>query len=279
MNVFFFHAGNQPYLETAIRHATQDNKVILIGDESNSHLGALEKVTHVYLGDCSKDVDRFLSLYKHLHTGGKQFEEWCFIRWFAIRNVAEQLGLTEAFYSDSDNLIYSDLNEVYIQNDSPSLALSVPAYQPPYRHSATGEVSYWSYDKLNEFCNFILNIYEDEFDFGLLTDKWAYHLENNLAGGICDMTVLWHFCNENSHKVITKILSGNTTFDHSINNASNYENDEYLMENGLKKIEFIDGNPYGFNLIHQKKVRFHNLQFQGNTKHLMESYVRDNNSR
>jgi len=93
------------------------------------------------------------------------------------------------------------------------------------------------------------------------------------------MTVLWHFCNENSPEIITKILLNDTTFDHSINNSCNHENDEYLMENGLKKIEFIDGEPYGFNVLQQKKVRFHNLQFQGNTKHLMDNYVRYNKSK
>lgn len=279
MNVFFFHSGNQAYLETAVKHASYKNNVILIGDKTNSHLGNIPKVQHIELDNCRDDVDRFLSVYKHLHTGGQKFEEWCFIRWFAVRNVAKKMGLESVFYSDSDNLIYSDLDEVYEEIGKPELALSVPAYQPPYRHAATGEVSYWSYDKLNEFCDFILNIYEDEFDFGLLMDKWSYHVNNNLPGGVCDMTVLWHFCNENSPEIITKILLNDTTFDHSINNSCNHENDEYLMENGLKKIEFIDGEPYGFNVLQQKKVRFHNLQFQGNTKHLMDNYVRYNKSK
>jgi len=89
------------------------------------------------------------------------------------------------------------------------------------------------------------------------------------------MSLLWHFTNITAHTVLTTVLNGNTTFDHSINNSCNHKNDEYLMEGGLKKIEFIDNTPYGYNMICNKNILFHNLQFQGNTKYLMKDYVRN----
>ena len=279
MNVFFFHSGYQPYLELTIRQASLQNKVFLIGDSSNMFLGNIKNVTHVLLNDYKEDVDRFLSSYHHLHTGGQAFEEWCFIRWIAVRNVAKEFNLDTIFYSDSDNLIYSNLDDVYRDIERPSFALSVPKYQPPYRHSATGEVSFWKYEVLDEFCSFMLKMYEDPFEFGRLLEKWNWHKTNNLAGGICDMTVLWHFTNIKKHTILTDVLNNNTTFDHSINNSTNYEDNEYLMENGLKKIDFIDDIPYGYNLLLNKKIRFHNLQFQGNTKHLIKKYVRNNTYR
>lgn len=279
MNIFFFHSGYQPYLELTVRQASFRNKVFLIGDHSNKMLGNIENVTHLLLDDYGEGVGDFLSHYRHLHTGGQAFEQWCFIRWIAVRNVAKDYNLGTVFYSDSDNLIFSNLDDVYREIDKPSFALSVPKEQPPYRHAATGEVSFWDYEVLDEFCNFMLNMYEDSFEFGKLLDKWNWHKANNLAGGVCDMTVLWHFTNIKKYSILTDVLVNDTTFDHNINNSANYESNEYLMENGIKKIEFIDGAPYGHNLLLDKKIRFHNLQFQGNTKHLIRDYVRDNTSR
>lgn len=275
MNIFFFHSGNHDYLQLALQQASLKNNVFLIGDDSNASLGKLKNVTHLNLKDYSLDVERFLSCYKHLHTGGRKFEEWCFIRWFAVRNVAKALKLENVFYTDSDNLIYSNLEEVYKNIGEPAFSLAVPKDQPPFRHAATGEVSYWKYEVLDHFCHFLLNMYEDSFEFGRLLQKWDWHRTNKLPGGVCDMTLLWHFTNIVEYKVLTTVLNGDTTFDHSINNSSNHENNEYLMENGLKKINFENDQPYGYNVIYEKNILFHNLQFQGNTKHLMKDYVRN----
>jgi len=274
MKTYFFHIGYQEYLKTTIEQASKNNDVILIGDESNKHLGSINNVQHVHLKDHYEGVERFLSLYKHMHTGGQKFEEWCYIRWIAVRNVAVSIKCDNLFYGDSDNLIFSNLSEVYDSIGKPELALAIPERQPPFRQSATGEVSYWSIEALDRFCSYLIDLYEDPFEFRKLVEKWNYHKGNNLPGGVCDMTALWHFTRKNKAMIITDLLPDNTTFDHSINNPANYYDDEYKFSNGVKEIEFINNVPYGYNLRHDKKVRLHNLQFQGNSKILIDRYKR-----
>ena len=46
MKVTFFHLGFAPYLEHVLRQSSSLNPTILIGDNSNSHLGAIDNVTH-----------------------------------------------------------------------------------------------------------------------------------------------------------------------------------------------------------------------------------------
>tara|TARA_A100001515_G_scaffold144096_1_gene147116 strand:+ start:2559 stop:3386 length:828 start_codon:yes stop_codon:yes gene_type:complete len=274
MKTFFFHAGFQPYLKTTIEQASRKNDVVLIGDNDNEHLGNLNNVRHIHINECYQDIEKFLKLYKHMHTGGQKFEEWCFIRWIAVRNAAKMMKCDDIFYGDSDNLIFSNLSDVYSAIGKPNLALAIPKKQPYFRQAATGEVSYWSLGMLDKFCNYLIEMYNDSFEFRKLLEKWNYHKNNNLPGGVCDMTALWHFTRRNKAMIITNLLPDGTSFDHSINNPANYYDDEYKFSNGVKEIEFIDNKPYGYNLRHDKKVRLHNLQFQGNSKILIDKYKR-----
>ena len=274
MKAFFFHSGYQNYLKTTIEQASKNNEVILIGDDSNEHLQNIKNVEHVHLKNHYEEIEKFLSLYKHMHTGGQKFEEWCFIRWLAVRNVAKSIKCDNLFYGDSDNLIFSNLSKVYNDIGKPELALAIPERQPYFRQSATGEVSYWSFEMLNKFCNYLIQLYDEPFEFRKLLQKWNHHKSNNLPGGVCDMTALWHFTRKNKAMIITDLLPDGTSFDHSINNSANYYDDEYRFSNGVKEIEFINNEPYGYNLKHDKKVKFHNLQFQGNSKVLIDRYKR-----
>ena len=107
-----------------------------------------------------------------------------------------------------------------------------------------------------------------------MTEKWRWHVTNKIDGGICDMTLLWHFVQDKKISILTDVLNDGSTFDHSINQSSNYRENEYEFENGIKKIMFQDSLPYAFNLLQNKKVLFHNLQFQGNSKNLIQNFIR-----
>ena len=275
--VVFFHIGYQKYLELCIRQTSKNNKVILIGDSSNKFLGDIDNVIHysVETLECNM-FKQFMGAYKHMHTGGVQFEIFCFVRWLAVRNLVKKLGLKTIFYTDSDNLIYSNLEKIYEDLGAPKLGIAVPQDQPPYRYVATGAVSYWNIEILDNFCQYILDFYTDSQKFKILEEKWDWHQQFGMAGGICDMTILWHFAQEQEHKVITKVSKNNSTFDLNINTAINYyySIDEYETKDGVKNIFFVDDRPYCKNIITNENILFHNLQFQGNSKHLVEKYVR-----
>lgn len=275
MKVIFFHLGFVPYLKHIIKQSALRNSTILIGDDSNVHLGSIDNVVHFNYNNHNKDVQRFIDAYQHLNTNSKNFEILSFIRWICLRNVMQACSLDIAFHSDSDNLIYSSIQEAYTDFGKPELGLSIPDHQPHFRWSATGEVSYWKLDKIEAFCEFLFSLYEDKSKFTkFLESKWNYHLQNNMAGGICDMTALWHFTQLiSSATILTAISSKDSSFDHSINNSTNHLDNEYRMSKGIKEIKMKNNNPYAYNIIHDKKVKFHNLQFQGSSKNLIPSYI------
>ena len=276
--IIFFHTGYQEYLELCLRQAALKNEVILIGNAANAHLGQLNNVSHYMMTDFPEQVQQFLDNYVHLHPGGKVFEILCFVRWIVTRNVMKKYGINNVFYSDSDNLIYSDLEKVYEQHGRPKFSLAVPQEQLPYRHQATGAVSYWDFDTLNEFCYFIIECYTNPKKFALLEEKWNWHHKSGVGGGICDMVVLWHFLKDREHEVITRVMPDKTTFNININEPTNYyySKPEYEMQNEqIKKIVFKDNMPYCKNILSGENVMFHNLQFQGlAAKSLVKDYVR-----
>lgn len=274
MNVVFFHLGPQPYLEVAIRQAAAFNKVILLGDESNSFLGDIDNVYHVNFNELNSEVDRFTNNYIHLSNNSLNLEISSYVRWIYIRNLMRSTKMSICFHSDSDNLIYSDLEEPYKFLGSPNFALSVPYNQPEFRWSAAGTTSFWSLEVLEGFCEFLFSLYEDKDKFkNLLETKWRHHQENNVAGGVCDMTALWHFSQITPpDKILTKATDYHFTFDHNINTSENHFRDEYRLTNGLKDVTIKDGHPHSYNLISNENIKFHTLHFQGQSKALMSSF-------
>ena len=274
--VVFFHFGYPDYLELCINEARKNNDVILIGDRANSTLSSLEKVEHYDADfDNCKFTKYFLDAYRHMATGGEKFELLCFMRWAAICRVSKKIGLETVFHSDSDNIVYSNMSDIYDKIKNPRMALSVPQNQTEFRRSASPNVAYWNVEELESFCHYMLDSYLDPVKYNSLKEKWDWHQKNKKPGGVCDMTVLWHYAQENNHTVLTKLWDDNTTFDHNVNVSSNYDSlvNEYELRNGIKNITFMDGKPYCKNTITGREVQFHTLHFQGNAKSLIQDYV------
>ena len=225
MKLIYFHIGFQDYLSLSIKQAALHNDVILIGDDTNKKLRSIPNVEFFHYKDLSQDFDLFIKKYQHLSFNNFDFEKLCFLRWIAARNLCNLLGLDVFAFTDSDNLFYIDLTEVHEKIDRPSLALAVPNDQPQHRNAATGEVSYWSKDKINLFCEFLISIYSSgEKITEFLLPKWNWHQKHSKPGGINDMTLLWFFSRKHEHKVITKVHSNTFTIDHNINSSDNFFN-------------------------------------------------------
>jgi hypothetical protein len=272
--VVMFHLGYQPYIELCVKQASINNKIIFVGDKSNQPLGDIQNVEHFLIDDYNQGVDKFVENYKHMATSGLEYTKVCFTRWFYCRNVLKSLSIDRFFHSDSDNLIYSNIGEVYDHLGRPDLSLSVPMNQPIFRDSAAATTSFWTMNILEDFCNFMLECYTDKDKLDLFEDKWDWHQEQNLQGGVIDMTALWHYVQDSEHSIITKAYNDEESFDHNMNSSENYFPNEYQMEGGFKKITFLHGQPYGHSLVLNKKIKFHTLHFQGSAKRLMSNYMR-----
>jgi hypothetical protein len=256
--VVYVHYGNIPgYLKRSLQNATQYNKTVYLITDTRYWQ---DKVKCISVKKYKKDVDVFESAYTHLSTNSAEFEKICIARWFILRNFMEDQKIDVCYYADSDVMIYDNLSKIYESYSEYDAAFSMSESQENYRWAASASCSYWKIGIINKFCEFVLNAYKSDKK-ELMEEKWAYHVNNNLAGGVCDMTLLYLFSKEINYYSLSKIKD-QVTFDHNMFDSSNYYINEYEMEQKqvdgpyLKKIEWINGQPYGFNKMTGGKVRF-----------------------
>ncbi|PSQ88414.1 MAG: hypothetical protein BRD45_06380 [Bacteroidetes bacterium QS_8_64_10] len=275
--IIFIHQGYNWYLNFSLRQAQASNPeadIILIGDHTNDKF---DFVRHVDMADYDDEAKDFADVYEHLTTNRYRRALVWSQRWFIMKAVLEQFGIEKAFVADSDVLIYSELAQI---EDSwfkkCSLGLVIPEHQENYRWNASPEVSYWTQESLSNFCTFLMNSYTRPELKAKYKEKWRYHQESGKPGGVCDMTSLYLFAQDQFPEPVanlTEVREG-ATFDCRINRAENRFKNEYQMQGNEKKIDWKGGAPYGQNVRLGQKVRFHTLHFQGHAKHLMPSFYR-----
>lgn len=266
--VVITHRGNQEYFQLVVRQALSYNeRVILIGDESNENTPGVEYYPEREF--YASAVEFFERRYIHMHSGPLNRERACFTRWLLIDEMARRLDFPVVFTCDSDLMLYTNVSaaEPLGMYD---MACSVPTFQPEFRWSASGHVSYWRRDVLTKFCGFINYTYTNPEAFQHLKSKWVWHQETNKLGGICDMTLLWLFIqNESGVYIDLATPVRGTVFDHNFN-----EGGRYRMARGVKEIEWRDDQPYGYDWETSSWVRFNAIHFQGVAKKVLKQYFR-----
>src|SRR6185312_5570076 len=188
--IIYIHFGKVPdyFIKSINSAAVYNENIILLTDTDFKHQG----VTVFKVNLFNKDIDSFISVYKHMSTNTREFEEICIKRLFILRNFMNQQNIDVCYYSDSDVMIYDDLGVVYQQYKDYDAVYTLPQNQDDYRWVASACCSYWKKQTINEFCEFIIESYTGKGK-ELLDEKWKYHVDNNIAGGICDMTLLYLF--------------------------------------------------------------------------------------
>ena len=261
--VIFIHKGDHDYLTVAIEQAKLRNEQVVLLHEPKGLWG--------------KD-------YEHMNTNLPGFEVFCFQRWFSLLEWMDETNREEAFYCDSDVMLYCNVTEVVRSWPPCTVSFQVPYEQWAYRWGASAHCSYWTHDELAAFCQFIDCTYKG--DKMRLKEKWQWHRETGTPGGVCDMTLLYLWLEERGMEGFVnnaQVIDG-TTFDHNINVAENYWPQEYRMLDGMKEAWMsthprimplsvgIDA-PWGYNNELNAKIIFHALHFQGlHRKQLMKEY-------
>lgn len=272
--VFFTHYGN-PYVEIAVRQAQQYNsRVVLLGDE-------FSEITNVeyypYQQYANQKTLHMVSVYQHMHTNPNvAHRRYGYLRFFHVLNFMKDHQLQRIFLGDSDLLLYTDVTKIADAWGTHEVLLCIPLNQPEYRWSVSAHASYWTYERLSTFCDFVLQMYTTNTGLQRLQEKWQWHQDTNTPGGICSMTLLYLFCQQYP-KLVGNLLRPtglpSHAFDLSINTAENLYLDEYeaiqhpdAPHGKFKQIEWKDQQPYGYNLRLQQTVHFDGLHYQGGAK-------------
>ena len=275
--VIFTHFNQQPnYLKFALESAASFNeKVVLIGDESNklcwkNHWNTTPIESYKY--------QHFQKNYVHMSTNPQQFEIFCFKRFFYLEEWMKTNDAKQAFLLDSDIMTFSN----YTTELSPILlndyiaSLMTCENQDNFRWASSPHFSYWTLEALEDFTSFCREAYGNKEIREKLEQKFKWQVDNNQAGGICDMTLLYLWSKDKPKIAnLSRVMNG-MTVEHCINISTNYFEDEYQMQMNAKKITFKNGVPYGFNKVLNQEIRFLCIHCQGASKGLMKFFYYQN---
>jgi hypothetical protein len=265
--IIFIHWSNSDYLKYSFAQARRSNPgstIYLLSDFSDPTHNCVE---YHSLFDYFHEAAEFKHVYKHYSTNGYHYELINFQRWFILQDFLTANKLQRCLYLDSDTMLYVDVTE-----DSKKFA----NFDFTLSQMTSGCTFFLNrVEALSDFCNFLLDIYtlKDRYHYDKMVGHFTARRINRLPGGVCDMTA-FQLYNELRFGEIgeaAQIIEG-SVYDPAITSpAPGFE-----MENGIKKIIWREGIPYGKHVRTGKEIKFNSLQFQGRTKHLMNQYYSGN---
>ncbi|MGA0558590.1 hypothetical protein ACO2Q8_18155 [Larkinella sp. VNQ87] len=273
--IVFVHQRYSYYLEFTLRQAAYsnpDSPIHLLGDEENNRFPFIKH--HLIADYRSSDADRFKQVYIHNSPNSYDYELFCFVRWYLVKELMRREGYTEVFVADSDVMIYANLStyvrEAGLQNYIAAFNVGVD-YQ--WVRSSSGHSSYWTWEGINRFCDLAIDLYTEPRLMAFMDQIRAEKIIKNDRAGISDMTALYVFYEEETGRIrnLSESVNGGA-FDHNICMATNFNLDEYEFGLGRKKIVMKQGRPIAYNVILKQEIILHTLHFQGNSKNIVHRY-------
>ncbi|MBK8350461.1 MAG: hypothetical protein IPL21_01800 [Saprospirales bacterium] len=226
---------------------------------------------------------QFEKVYQHFSTNPHYFEFTAIEKYFFSIGTHEKSAIRKntlhRFRFAAFGNVTKVINKYYDSYDFCS-CLTQQEYDDFY-WSASGHLSLWSRQALEEFCDFILKVYTEESQIENLKIKWQWHLDNNISGGICDMTLIYLYLRETKLKTgnFLSVLDNQFSFDNALKGNLGEFPDEYemkysfLLGNFSKKISFKNGSPTCYNKLYQKDILLYFLHYQAEAKRLMPMLV------
>lgn len=269
--IFIHHEGNSQYLKEVINQAEEYNEcVILFGDKSNAYM--TEKwvdVTNFH----SNLWDEFMSVYENMSFYSYDYAVQIFKRFFVFYDYIEESNLDGFICLDSDVLVFVNFSTLELIKKYKT-ALCVPYDQSNMRIAAGAGCSYWTKESLKSFIDFC--IYTYKHDRGWLLEKYQYHIDNNMPGGVCEMNLLYKWYIQHEDETWNWIkYNASGVVDQNFGLSENYLQNEYEMDkyNVGKVIKYVSNQPY---FIHQDGhlVPVWAIHFGGGSKMYIRSFRR-----
>jgi len=276
--VIMIHKGYSKYLEHNIAITSKNNKIFLVGDKSLEHLekkyNNLEFLNIDYYLN-SEEIKYYEENFVNYSTNDKDFEWFCFARLFIIKKFLDETKLNNIFHLDSDNVILRNLNDFNFESD---IAYSIPLFQDEFQMA--GNICHGLINK--EYCltfeEFYKNIYINKSNFDLIENKIDHHKQNNISGGICDMTLHYLIYKSNKLKIQNlnlPIFDLNNDLNYFIENLNSPEGPEsknnFYQARGRNKIY---NGMFLFDIINKKYCRIINIHYQGKSKRFLNSFTK-----
>ena len=290
-----FHSGSQEYFQKSVYWNSLYNFVYVIGDETNAHLFLDNpRVFHFHKDElCHHDFESFSKSFINYSTNNCEYELKCFLRVFYVKQLLVKLGINSIFHVDSDCIVFpniTDLQQYWIQNKISTDQHCWFSVQNNGKHTMhmVGSIhnSLLNHMFCDAFIQLCLDIYVHKTKLYLIEPKIKWHRDNDIGGGICDMTLYYLlFSQELIPK--SKILNTNDflcgqfddtlcVFDHNIQDSyGTYGPCTFHMDSttGLKHFTLSDDSHYYFSYCNpiigcndKLPIRALSIHFQGQSK-------------
>jgi hypothetical protein len=282
--IVFIHQGyswHLPYALSQARFISPTSPITLIGDDA-----ALKAARGIQGIRCQKldelesaQVDQFSHNYVHMSSNTKDYECFCWQRWFYLLELMRKYQLTSVMYLDSDVLLYSalpDLVDIYTIANKSCGFLIPQQNREDYMWCASGHISFWDVASLEALCEFSLRSFSEQRKFDIYKEKYDWHLSQQISGGICDMTTLYLFWLAHQDQIFNLAINiQGHVFDNNLNTSANYYAEEYVRDEHqkIKKVKFINNRPFLFSTdTSGLPIQVHGLHFQGAAKKYIRQY-------
>ena len=263
--IVFIHRGNSFYLPFTLgqaRFRSGANPLVLLGDASNAALGGKNGVQHELLNNYPHSRAVFEAAYVHLSLETFEFEQFCFSRWFLLRDYVVDKKLEAVWHLDSDVMLYTSLAE---EEDW------IKHYDAAYCHAGVPAVLYITATTLHRFCDFILDLYTQRLPY--LHNCFENYKEKNpgiVWGGITDMHAFWLFAKEERADVadISRVQNG-AVFDQDIHQHQGFVMD---ASRGEKLVRWQGKQPYFVGATNKLVTRANSLHWASSARKTMHRY-------
>ncbi len=278
INCVVIHKGYQPYLRHNLEITSKNNKVYLIGDSSVEVLGNISnnvKFLDIKKFQSNEKIKFFKENFKNYSTNSFEFEWFCFERVLLIESFMEEFGLEKVFHIDSDNILLTNINDLNFTSNN---AYVIPANKDRFTMAGSIHAGLIDMDFCTKFSELYEDIYINKSKFDLIEKKIQHHKVNEIAGGICDMTLYFLLYDQKFLSIQNLLIpfhniSGEEyVFMNNYNLGEGYFHDQnFEMKKG--RIKIYNGNSIN-DLVNNKKIKIANIHYQGKAKKYLNRFTK-----
>ena len=272
------HQNYKPYIKFNLELTAVNNTVFIIGSPDMKFLeNEIHNVKYINKEDFSEleSIKNYKHHFKNYSLFNEDFAWYCTERMFILEKFMEKYNYDQVFHIDTDNVVLIDINKIKFEKKT---AYHISQFQDQFSMDASLHSGLLNLDFCKSFNKLYEDIYINKSKFHLIEEKYKHHTENNLKGGVCDMTMYYLIDKlnlidvQNLMKPVQDKLGNSYIFVNNINLPEGY----YSKQNfkfSRKKVKIIK-KKYIYDEINNQKISIAGIHFQGTAKKYLNKFLK-----